>query len=379
MTLVEALTKADYSVNKFAVACDISKTQILRLLNHGFYPARMGADEVKRRVTNALTSRGLDLTDLVWPGNGGYRPTNPVWQQRTEGLDLMSLDKNVLQHFSLRYNPFQNDINADDDVLRFRGYESVETAIRETVDQRGFLAIIADSGSGKTTIWDGIEAEYATRSDIVICKPQLKNKDQMTPDHIARALIYGLGGGDVSIRANAEDRGRQLSQLLRGIREGAVDRKAVLYIDDAHFCSQSVLRQLKTFFEEKVGRFRLMSIILVGLPTLKEKLTQFAEIGNRIRLIEVPPVNVQEYLAFKLERAGSGVERLFDESGLAAFTDRFRAAPRRPPLGRPLVVNAMCIRAMCRLVANGPAKDERITREIIDQLPGEGSSRKVAA
>ena len=142
-----------------------------------------------------------------------------------------------------------------------------------------------------------------------------------------------------------------------------------------------MLRQLKTFFEEKVGRFRLMAIILeLGLPTLKEKLTQFAEIGNRIRLIEVPPVNVEEYLAFKLERAGSGVGRLFDDSGLAATSrDRFRAAPRRPPMGRPLVVNAMCIRAMCRLVANGPAKDERITREIIDQLPGEGSSRKVAA
>lgn len=164
-----------------------------------------------------------------------------------------------------------------------------------------------------------------------------------------------------------------LSAALRAVRTGPVDRKAVLYIDDAHFCNTSVLRQLKTFFEEKVGRYRLLAIILVGIPDLKPKLAAFPEIGNRIRILDVPPVSVEEYLTFKLRRVGSAREKLFDNGGWEAFLDRFRA-PKRPALGRPLMINALCIRAMVQLHRNGAQSGEKITRGIIDQLPG-GSRR----
>ena len=68
------MAKAGYSVNKFAEACGISKTQILRLLKGGVYPARMGQPEAKRRITAALTSRGLDVSGL---GSGPPPPTTP--------------------------------------------------------------------------------------------------------------------------------------------------------------------------------------------------------------------------------------------------------------------------------------------------------------
>jgi type II secretory pathway predicted ATPase ExeA len=138
-----------------------------------------------------------------------------------------------------------------------------------------------------------------------------------------------------------------------------------------------VLRQLKTFFEEKIGRFRLLTIVLVGLPTMKNKLAEFPEIGNRIRLVEVPPVSVKEYLDFKLKRVGSSIDKIFTADGLDAFLDRFRA-PKRPALAHPLIINATCIRAMVKLSDNGGGVGERITREIVDQLPGQAPARRVA-
>ncbi len=372
ITLKDAIQRAGVSQNQFARLVHIHKTTMIRLVTHGVWPVRIPRQNIKAACAQYLASQGIEPCNIIWPGEEDHKPINTM----KEGIELMSLDKNVLQHFGLNQNPFSNDVEEEEDVMRFRGYESIEDAIRETIQQRGFLAVIAESGSGKTTIWDGIEAEVAGRGDTIICKPMMKGKDHMTPEHIARALIHDLGGGE-KVRPNAEDRGRQLSQLLRGIREGAADRKAVLYIDDAHFITQSVLRQLKTFFEEKIGRFRLLAIILVGLPMLKNKLTEFPEIGNRIRLVEVPPVPVKEYLEFKLCRVGSVIDRVFTEDGLQAFLDRFRNS-RRPPLGRPLVINAMCIRAMVRLVNNGAAAGERITREIVDQVPGEGSGRIAA-
>jgi type II secretory pathway predicted ATPase ExeA len=300
-----------------------------------------------------------------------------VKQISTEEIDLMQLNRDVLALFGLRQNPFLNDVEADEDVYSHRGHQQVTQAIRDAVEQRGFIAVVGPSGAGKTTIWDGIESEYGTRDDVSICKPQLKSKDKLNPEHLCRALIYGLAGDDAKIPREAEDRGRLLSAALRAVRSGTVDRKAVLYIDDAHFCNASVLRQLKTFFEEKIGRYRLLSIVLVGLPTLKTKLAEFPEIGNRIRLCEVPAVPVKEYLEFKLRRVGSSLDKLFDASGLQAFLDRF-AVPKRAAAGYPLLINATCIRAMVRLHDNGAQPGEKISREIVDSLPGAAPARRVA-
>lgn len=373
MTLKDALAAKNISVRKLGRLIGVSKTSAERIINHGQFPARANTADLKRRIIHALSLPSGE--GIEWPAQ---REIEVPQEDPLQEIDLMQLDRSVMQLFGLRANPFINDVETDADVLRFRGYDGVEQAIKDTIEQRGFLAIVAESGAGKTTIWDGIEAEYGGREDTIICKPSVKSRESITPEHLARTLIYGLSGEHTAIRANAEDRGRQLSQALRNIRSSAGDKKAVLYIDDAHFCSMSVLRQLKTFFEEKIGRFRLLAIILVGLPTLKTKLSEFPEVGNRIRLVEVPPVPVDEYLQFKLKRAGSSLDKLFDNEGLAAFCDRFRSG-RRPPLGRPLVINAMCIRAMVRLFANGAQPGERITREIVDTLPGQSPARKAAA
>jgi type II secretory pathway predicted ATPase ExeA len=294
-----------------------------------------------------------------------------------EDLTLMQFDRATLNLFGLRANPFLNDVESDDDVFRHHGYESVATAIKDAIDQRGFLAVIAHSGAGKTTIWDSVESELLNDEGVVICKPQLKSRDALAPQHLVHALICGLLGEHTRVPSNGEQSGRMLSRALRDARNGTTDRKVVLVIDDAHFCTTSVLRQLKTFYEEKVGRFRLMSIILIGLPALKEKLSLFEEIGNRIRLAEVPPVPVREYLQAKLARVNSSIEKIFEPDAFEAFCQRFKV-DRKPPLGRPLIINAACIRAMVRTYENGAQPGERISRVIIDSLPGAPTLRRTA-
>lgn len=376
MTLAEALKKGRVTLRPLARATGISISAISNITKLGQYPVRIGAEEARKRISDFLKTKGINPKHIEWP-EWELPAAATELAPSTEGIDLMQLDRSVLQLFGLRSNPFINDVETDDDVLRYRGYEVVEQAIADAIDQRGFLAVVAESGSGKTTIWDGIEAEYGSKENVIICKPNVMNKEELSPEHLARTLIYGLTGDHVTVRANAEDRGRQLSAALRNIRTEGNDRKAVLYIDDAHYCSTTVLRQLKTFFEEKIGRYRLLSVILVGLPTLKMKLSEFPEIGNRIRLVEVPPVPVEEYMAFKLQRAGTSVEAIFEPDGWEAFVNRFKQG-RRAAVGRPLAINATCIRAMVRLHANGAQKGERVSREIVDSIPGEMQRRAAA-
>jgi type II secretory pathway predicted ATPase ExeA len=396
MELKEAFERSRLPYRKIGREVGMSPAALCRLANYGEYPTRRDANKVKQSISAVLERHGISARAIAWPkpgvrpnyGDGARREaTLGVSLERhqsyeltkQEELELMQLDREVLNIFGLRANPFLNDVETDDDVFPHRGHDQVMTAIRETIDQRGLLAVLGPSGAGKTTIWDGIEAEYANREDTVICKPQVKSKEQITPEHLARALLFGLLGDNARIQRESESRGRQLSAALRALRNPSLgDRRAILYIDDAHYCSASVLRQLKTFYEEKVGRYRLLAIVLVGVThELKPKLGAFPEIGNRIRIVEVPPVPVQEYLQFKLKRVGSAVERLFDTAGLNAFLDRFRQ-PRRAPLGYPLIINATCIHAMVKLHQGGAQPGDRITQGIIDMLPGGGPLRKIA-
>jgi type II secretory pathway predicted ATPase ExeA len=378
MTLKDAIEASRLGYRKISALTGISRTSLSRLVNYGDYPHRTDRGEVRDAILSALGEAGVDTHSIEFPPSG-RRPDvgkpelrqgvlgNPI---QIEELELMQLNRDVQGYFGLRQNPFLNDVESDEDVYVHKSYTDATIAIKETIEERGFLAMTAPSGAGKTTIWDGVESEYGGRDDVVLCKTQIKNKERLTPEHLSKALIYGLSGDDARIAQDAEDRGRQLSRVLRALRSGNVDKRAILYIDDAHFCNQAVLRQLKTFFEEKIGRYRLLAIILVGLPQLKEKLSLFPEIGNRIRVMDLKPTPVQPYLDFKLKRIGSGIDKLFAADGLDAFLDRFRMTRRAQAMGWPLIVNTAAIRAMVLRYESSGGPGERITREIIDRLPG---------
>ena len=377
MTLKDAIEASRLGYRKLSVQTGISRTSLWRLVIRGEFPHRSDRGEVRGAILSALADAGVETQTVEWPKRipdagaaFGLRPVEIGNQIQVEELELMQLNRDVLGYFGLRQNPFLNDVESDGDVYVHKSYADAAQAIKETIDERGFLALTAPSGAGKTTIWEGIESEYGGRDDVVICKTQIKNKERLTPEHLSKALIFGMNGDDARILQDAEARGRQLSQALRALRSGSVDKKAILYIDDAHFCSQSVLRQLKTFFEEKIGRYRLLAIILVGLPHLKEKLSLFPEIGNRIRIVDLKPTPVQPYIDFKLKRIGGGTDKVFAADGLEAFLDRFRVTRRAQPMGWPLIINTAVIRAMVLRYESAGGPGERITREIIDRLPG---------
>jgi len=381
MTLKEAVGQSSLSYRQIATLCGFSKTAATRGVNGLGWP-RGRSETVRSVLEEKLAESGIEIGLVDWDAamydHEGAGPAVGSTQKTTgyEGtleVELMQMDREILRLFGLRRNPFSNDIEDDADVWKFHGWQRVEDGIRDAVEERGFLAVIAHSGAGKTTIMEGVEAEMVSRDDVVWSKPHLMERDCMRADHLTHALIADIAGDAEVVRASMERRSRQLGRLLAQAYQE--DRKVCLYIDDAHFCSANVLRQLKRYYEEKVGRFRLLAIVLVGLPQLKRKLSAFEEIGNRIRVLEVPPCPVDEYLEFKLGRVGSSPSKLFDEQGWAAFLGRFRARSRAKATARPLVINATCVKAMAALHRSGATEGERIGREIVDGLPGAAARR----
>ncbi len=377
MTLKDAMARARVSYRMLGRDVQMSPAALCRLIDQGEYPARRDIGDVRKSICAALMQSGINPNNIEFPKPASQRARIQVELEdnagagrkaaplTTEDMDLMQLSREVLNHFGLRRHPFLNDVEADDDVFPFKAHERITEAIHDTIRERGLLALVGPSGSGKTTIWDGVEEQFHNSEDVKICKPKLTEKDKLSPGHLNRALIYGLVGESERIPNNAEDCGRKVARHLAVTRDA--NYTAVLYIDDAHFASTRVLRQLKTFHEQKIGRYRLLSIILVGLEELEGKLALFPEVGNRTRLVRMPPVPVKEYLEFKLRRVGSGIEKLFEPPGWDAFLDVFRPNARSIARGYPLDINTACIRSMVARCEDS-AGAEKITPDVVDRI-----------
>jgi type II secretory pathway predicted ATPase ExeA len=393
LSLKEALNEVrrqGVSQTVLARRAGLNDMHMHRLVNNGTYPRKALAgtppgltpvEDMRRRLCEQFTHYGIDVEAIAWPAaniNVGASAATRELQRVQQGgttvkeIELMQMNREVLRLFGLSTNPFLNDVERDEDVFEWPGLTRVHEAIEDAIEARGMLALISPSGAGKSTIIDGIVAKYHDNPGYLLVTPAVKTKEALTPDHLCRCLLMAVTG-NLTVPANAEDRGRALG---RALATSGYQRRIVLLIDDAHFAGTPVLRQLKTFYEEKLGRFRLLSIILIGIDELKPKLAAFPEIANRMSVEEVPPVPVDKYLEFKLNRVGSGLHKLFDKGGLEAFLNRYRA-PRRPALGRPLIINADCIRAMVHFWQSGAQAGELISREVIDQIPG-GPARRAA-
>ena len=135
MTLKDALAAKNISVRKLGRLIGVSKTSAERIINHGQFPARANTADLKRRIIHALSLPSGE--GIEWPAQ---REIEVPQEDPLQEIDLMQLDRSVMQLFGLRANPFINDVETDADVLRFRGYDGVEQAIKDTIEQRGFLA-----------------------------------------------------------------------------------------------------------------------------------------------------------------------------------------------------------------------------------------------
>ncbi len=391
----EALVKAGVSYRQLSgliqekTGYSISKTTVQRAVRCAIYPKRFGVERFRSTVNEVLADHGVG-NDIEWHGQRRRvhgekcevigRPFD-VWggnsdQQGIQEIELMQLDEEVLTYFGLRTNPFENDMDSEADVFRTKAYERCERELRRAIADCSMLALISPSGAGKTTIWEGIEAELLHDEKVVLSKPHATDRERLRPSHLSRALLLDLLGEGTRISTDVEGMSRQMGRALKQARRD--EKRVVLYIDDAHFMSRTLLRQIKRFYELKIGRDRLLAIVMVGIEGLKTKLDIFPEVGERTRILEVPPVGVESYLKFKLERVGSLTSRIFTGDGIKAFLERFRGGGKRAAVGHPLAINAACIRTMVAFKRTKPPDGEKVTRELVEKMPVRTAARRAA-
>ena len=269
------------------------------------------------------------------------------------------------KHFGLFRDPFSDDaIQSNDDMFLSPDIRYVRESMLMTAKHGGLLAVVAESGAGKTTLMRDLEDRIVRENQpILLIKPYvlaMEDNDQkgktLKATHIAEALMAAVAPLEKP-KSSPEARFAQLHKALK--ESHAAGYRHCLVIDEAHSLPIPTIKHLKRFFELELGFKKLLSIILIGQPELKVKLSErnqdVREVVQRCEMVELAPLDggrLDEYLKFKFDRLGKPIGEVIDASGIDALrakltlTSTRRDRPETVSLLYPLAVGNLLTACM---------------------------------
>lgn len=280
--------------------------------------------------------------------------------------------------FGLFRDPF-DDLQSAEDMYVSPDIRYIREAMYQAARHDGFLAIVGESGAGKSTLRrDLINRLNAEGAPVVVIEPYvLAMEDNDTKGktlkstHIAEAIMAAVAPLEKA-KSSPEARFAQLHRALKTSHESGF--RHCLIIEEAHSLPIPTLKQLKRLRELEVGFTKLVSIILIGQPELKVKLSErngeVREVVQRIEIAELTPVGagrVDEFLAFRLGRVGKKLGEVIDTGGIQALVSRLTSTSRdgARTLLYPLAIGNLLVAAMNLAVRIGePIVTADVMREV---------------
>jgi general secretion pathway protein A len=260
-------------------------------------------------------------------------------------------------YYDLKFKPFQ--ISSDPAFLWLgeKHKEALATLRYGILDNKGFLLLTGDVGTGKTTLINTLKASLGQD---VICTavpdPSLDKLDFY--NYVARGF-----GFDREITS----KGRFLLGFSKFLHTAHDDNKKVLLIiDEAQLLTQALLEEIRLLSNVELAETKLLNIFFIGQNEFNEVLSRPQNRAVRQRLTlnyNLEPLSLSEtddYIRHRLNVAGT-TERLFEEEAVREIYNASRGFPRR--------INVLCDHALLTgYVQDKRLMDVAIIRECIREL-----------
>lgn len=365
----QGITTAD-----LARSVGVDRSVMSRVINHGRWPVRTGR-QLRDRLHTWLAEAGLpppeiEKTPSRLNATGSIVPPASK-NQETDDMVLRKtrINEAARRHFDITRDPF-GDPQSPEDVFLSPMYRYVRESVMDKARHGGMLAVVGQSGSGKSTMrGEVIEQLRANHTPCIVIEPYviaMADSDATgTPlraQHIASAIWREVSPGS-RMSGDTETR---FAQLHRALRESArAGNRHLIVIEEAHSVPKSTLRHLRRFTELRDGLRSLIGVVLFGQQELEAKLSesdpQVREVVQRCEMVHVYPLgkDLEAYLRHRFTRAGLDLATLIDTHALDAITARLAETGTQSLLYPQAVHNlvAMLLNAAAELGAPNVAAD----------------------
>jgi general secretion pathway protein A len=269
-----------------------------------------------------------------------------------------------LRFFGLNEKPFAITPDPRYLYLSERHAEALAHLLYGVNEAGGFIQLTGEVGTGKTTVVRTLLSRVPHHADVaVILNPRVTPVEFLLT--ICEELGLGIADADRdSVKHMVDALNRR---LLSAHAEG---RRIIVIVDEAQNLSPEVLEQVRLLTNLETPTQKLLQIILIGQPELRELLdrTELRQLAQRITgRYHLEPLSREEtlgYIRHRLRVAGAA-EDIFTPSALAEV--------HRLAAGVPRVINVTCDRA---LLGAYTQETRKVTSSLVRLAAGEVYGRR---
>jgi general secretion pathway protein A len=218
-------------------------------------------------------------------------------------------------------------------------------------ERKGFVQLTGEVGAGKTTLCRALLEQLDSRySTALILNPVL------SPDELMKAIATEFG-----LEVRRRDRLETIAAigefLLKQIEQG---KETVLIIDEAQNLTEDLLEQVRLISNIETDDRKLLQIVLMGQPELRDRLNSHRlrqlrqRITVRYHLAPLTRFEVVQYIQHRLHVSGARGVPYFTPPAIWRVFNYSKGVPR--------LVNAVCDKA---LLAGYVEKSDRINYQMV--------------
>jgi type II secretory pathway predicted ATPase ExeA len=234
-----------------------------------------------------------------------------------------------IKHFGLNEAPFSKEID-DHDLWLPPSKKALVDELVEAVEEHASVSLTGDPGVGKTSVLRALRHRLPQAGfRLTYChNATLGRRD------FYRQICLALG---LSSPANAGCVFRAVTTYVEELSRERI--YPVFLLDEAHLLQQTMLEHLHVLLNYEWDRRALLSVILVGLPELDDRLqlrrnrSLYSRLHYRLNIDPHTPDDTADYLRYRLRRAGvqgevftSDAVAMLHEAALGSLRDIDRVA-----------------------------------------------------
>jgi general secretion pathway protein A len=274
-------------------------------------------------------------------------------------------------HFGLAREPFSLAPDPRFLFLSERHREALAHLLYGVRGGGGFVLLTGEIGAGKTTVARGFLEQLPPGCVVAwVFNPQLSALEllQAVADEFGLAPLQGSERSSLKAHIDA------LNRFLLAVH--ARGEQALVVIDEAQALEPAVLEQLRLLTNLETAERKLLQIVLIGQPELRQRIAAIEQLAQRVvaryHLGALDEAETRQYVEHRLGVAGLQGSPPFDAAALRALHRETGGVPRR--------INLLADRALLGAFGQGlrpvgRALVERAAAEVFDRRAATGRPR----